>query len=144
MQKGSPLLPIFPALSRNLHLHSSAAQSNPSRHPSNITSVYPVSAFHLHPHQHPSSHTALIHSLQVPKPSPYSPIRSTRQLPLYTSSHTHLLIPNSILRDSPTKLLKHFISRTFSFLLPALHIPHASAPYNAVGRITPSYRHNMF
>ena len=45
------------------------------------------------------------------------------------------------IRDTPTKLLKHFISRTFTFLLSALLIPHASAPYNAVGKITPSYRH---
>ena len=45
------------------------------------------------------------------------------------------------IRDTPTKLLKRFISRTFTFLLSALLIPHASAPYNAVGTITPSYRH---
>ena len=45
------------------------------------------------------------------------------------------------IRDTPTKLLKHFISRTITFLLWALLIPHASAPYNAVGIITPLYRH---
>ena len=38
-------------------------------------------------------------------------------------------------------LLKHFISRTFTLLLSVLLIPHASAPYNSVGKITPSYRH---
>ena len=44
--------------------------------------------------------------------------------------------------DTPTKHLKYFISRIFTFLLSALLIPHASAPYNAVGTIiTPSYRH---
>ena len=43
-----------------------------------------------------------------------------------------------------TKLLKHFISRTFTFLLLALLIPHVSAPYNAVGTITLSYRHILF
>ena len=45
------------------------------------------------------------------------------------------------IRDTSTKLLKHFISRTFTFLLSALFKPHASATYNAVGTITPSYRH---
>ena len=34
-----------------------------------------------------------------------------------------------------------FFSRTFTFLLSALLIPHASPPYNAVGTITHSYRH---
>ena len=38
----------------------------------------------------------------------------------------------------PAKLLKHFIVRTFAFFLSALLIPHASAPYNAVGTISPS------
>ena len=33
------------------------------------------------------------------------------------------------------------ISNTFTFLLSALLIPHGSAPYNAVGTITHSYRH---
>ena len=45
------------------------------------------------------------------------------------------------IRDTPTKLLKHFIPRTFTFLLSALLIPHASPPDNAVGRITPPHRH---
>ena len=44
------------------------------------------------------------------------------------------------IRDTPTKLLKHFISKTFTFLHSALLIPHASAPYNSVGTIIPSYR----
>ena len=55
---------------------------------------------------------------------------------LRTSSFLTLSI-----RDTPTKLLKHFISRTFTFLLSELLIPHTSAPSNAVGTITPSYRH---
>ena len=55
---------------------------------------------------------------------------------LRTSSFLTLFI-----RDTPTKLLKHFISRTFTFLLSALFIPLASAPYNAVGTIAHSYRH---
>ena len=53
--------------------------------------------------------------------------------------HTSSLLTLSI-RDTPTKLIKHFIWRTFTFILSALLIPHASASYNAVGTITPSYR----
>ena len=45
------------------------------------------------------------------------------------------------IRDTPIKLLKDFISRTFTFLLSALLMPHPSALYNAVGTITPSCRH---
>ena len=55
-------------------------------------------------------------------------------------SPTYLSFLTLFIRDTPTKLLKHFISRTFTFLLSALLIPHAYAPYNAVGTITPSYR----
>ena len=33
------------------------------------------------------------------------------------------------IRDTPTKLLEHFISRTFTFLLSALLIPHVTAQY---------------
>ena len=55
---------------------------------------------------------------------------------LRTSSFLTLSI-----HDTRTKLLKHFISGTFPFLLSALLIPHASAPYNAFGTITSSYRH---
>ena len=47
---------------------------------------------------------------------------------LRTSSFLTLSI-----RGTPTKLLKHLISRTFTFPLSALLIPHDSAPYNAVG-----------
>ena len=67
-----------------------------SRHPSNLTSsphTRPQRTFH---HHHPSSHTVLIHSLHVSKPSQYSLIHSTRQLPFYSNSNMHLFIPNSI------------------------------------------------
>ena len=40
----------------------------------------------------------------------------------------------------PNYILKHFISRTFTFIFSAHLIPHAPAPYNAGGTITPSYR----
>ena len=84
----------------------------------------------------------------------YSFILSTR--PNHLNTHWSALLANYFsipallctssfltlsIRGTPTKLLKHFISRTFTFLLSALLIPHASAPYNAVGKITPSYRH---
>ena len=41
---------------------------------------------------------------------------------------------------TPLEHLKHFNSRTFTFPFSALLKLHASAP-NAVGTITPSYRH---
>ena len=54
----------------------------------------------------PSHLTVLIHSLLVSKPSQYSKIHSTRQLPFYPSSSTHLFIPNFI--HSPQhSLYKH-------------------------------------
>ena len=45
------------------------------------------------------------------------------------------------IHDTPTKLPKHFISRTLTFLFSALPLPLASAPCNAVGTITHLYRH---
>ena len=122
----------YPSLSRSLHRHSSVAQGHLD-HPSSIIPVCLVPTLRLLPPSTPfwpygthSSRMVLIHSFYMPKPSQYSLIRSTLQLPFYSSS---------------TKLLKHFISRTFTFLLSALPIPHASALYNAVGAIIPSYRH---
>ena len=38
----------------------------------------------------------LIHSFHMPKPSQYSLISLTREIPFYSSSHMHLFIPNSI------------------------------------------------
>ena len=67
---------------------------------------------------------------------PYLPNSLSIPALLRTSSFLTLSI-----RDTPTKLLNHFISRTFTFLLSALLMPHVSAPYNAVGTITPSFRH---
>ena len=92
----------------------------PSPHSSSLTSVYPYPPSTFIHHKHPSSDTVLIHSLQMPTQSQYSLTRSSRQLPFYTSYLQHLLIPNTIHCDAPTKLLKHFISRTFAFLLSAL------------------------
>ena len=86
---------------------------------------------------HPFIHTALIHSFQVPKPFKCSLIRPTRQIPSYTSSPTTSFLILSV-SDTPTKLLKHFILRTFTFLHSAVLLPHASATYKAVGTITPS------
>ena len=76
--------------------------------------------------------------------------------PNHLNTHWSVLLANSLsipailctssfltlsIYDTPTKVLKHFIWRTFTFLLSALLIPYASAPYNAIGTITPSYRH---
>ena len=52
---------------------------------------------------------------------------------VHDGSPTHLFIP--ILYPFVNKLVKHFISTTFTFLLSALLIPHASVPYNTVGAI---------
>ena len=79
----------------------------------------------------PSSHTFNIIDI-------FSPLVQTISI-LRTSSFLTLSI-----RDTPTKLLKHFISKTFTFLLSALLIINASAPYNAVGTNTPSHRHFSF
>ena len=43
------------------------------------------------------------------------------------------------IRDTLIKLLKNFIARTFTLLLSAVFIPHASDPCDTVGAITPSY-----
>ena len=47
----------------------------------------------------------------------------------------------SSIRDALRKLLKHFIWRTFTFLLSALLIPRASAQYNVVGTINSWYNY---
>ena len=44
---------------------------------------------------------------------------------------THPFFPHA---QTISILSEHFISTTFTFLLSALLIPHASAPYNAVGK----------
>ena len=112
MHQGSPLFSIFRTLSSSLCRHSSAAHGHLH------ASIQPnLGLPHTRGHQSPPSHTVLILSLHVPKPSQYSLIYSTRQLHsipvlLRTSSFLTLQI-----RDTPTKLLKHFISRTFIFLL---------------------------
>ena len=69
---------------------------------------------------------ALIHSLHVSKPSQYSLIHSTRQVPSYSGSSTHLFIPNSTNSwySHQTSWTLHV--RTFTFLLSALLMPHAS------------------
>ena len=56
-------------------------------------------------HQHPSSHTVLIHSLHVYKPSRCSPIHSTRLLHLYSSYPAYPFIPNVSIRITPTKFI---------------------------------------
>ena len=67
----------------------------------------------------------------------------THSLPFYYSSPKQTSIQTLFIWDTPTKVLKHFTSRTFTFRLSALLILHASAPYNAVGTITPSCGHFM-
>ena len=135
MYQGSPLFPIFRALSRSLHRHS-CCRSPPSHHPSSLTTVFLVLALN-------TLLTILYLSILSTCPNYLNTLRTTL-LANYLSFPALLRtssIPILSNRDTPTKLLKHFISRTFTFLLPALLIPHASAPYKAVGTITPSYKH---
>ena len=94
---------------------------SPSHHPFNLTSIFLVPALHLLPPSTP------IHSLHMSKPCKYSVIHSTRQLSFYSSSSNFQLYP--FVTDTPTKLLSHFVSRTFTLLLSALLTLHASAPY---------------
>ena len=97
---------------------------------------------HSFRHQHLSSHSVLSHSLDVSKPSLYSLIHSTRQHPAYSSQHTSSFLTLSI-RDTPTKFLKHFISRIFTFVLSALLIRLCSAPrrwYNNYSFIQTRFR----
>ena len=126
---------------RSHHRHPSAAQGHlHTFHPTKPWSApYPPSAYFCR--LHPSSQTALIHSLHVSKPFQYSdplysPIPSP--IPARLCNCSFLTLP---IRGTPTKLLKHFISSTFTFLLSEFLMPLASAPYNTVGTITPSYRH---
>ena len=118
-------------LSRSLHRHTPAAQGH--LHTIHSTerqsALCPPSTYFRH--RHPSRNTSLIHSLQVSNPSQNSLIYSPRTSSFQTLS----------LSDTPTKQIRHFISRIFTFLLSALLMLHAYAPYNGVCIITPSYRH---
>ena len=99
-----------------------------SQHPFDLTSVNPVTALHFLPPSriiwpfgiHPFS--PLVQTMSVLPDALYSPTSFLRTSPFLT-------LP---IRDTHSKLLKHFISRTFTFLLSTLLIPHASAYYNVV------------
>ena len=73
----------------------------------------------------------------------YSTPHSTPQLRFYSGTSHHLFIQKSIhsWHSQQTSRNTKFISKTFTFLLLSLLIPLTFAPYNAVGAITPSYRH---
>ena len=91
-----------------------------SHHPSSLTSVSFVPALHFR-NQHPSGHTILIHSFHMPKLSQCSLIA----LLANSLSILALLRTSSLsIHDTLTKFLKHFISRTFTFLFSVLLIPH--------------------
>ena len=148
MHEGSQHSPIFRALPLRVHSHSYVAEGHlhtihlaQPRSPSSQTSTNFC-------HQHHSVPTILIHSFHMPKPSQYSLIRSTRQnpsghiygiYPFFQHAQTISILSNPTLiratsfkilsfHDTATKLFKHFISRTFTFLLSELLITRASAP----------------
>ena len=77
--------------------------------------------------------TPFINILLAIRSHPFSPRAETISIfsdKLYSSCLWTSSFQTISIRDPPTKLLIHFISRTFIFLLSALLIPHASAPYN--------------
>ena len=94
-------------------------------------------------HQHPPSHTILIHSLHVSASSEHSLIHSTRQLTFFPALlWTSSLLTLSI-RDTPKKTsqILHFKNIHFNSLRTSQ--PYASAPYNAVATITPEYKRRL-
>ena len=111
---------------RHLHcLPSLCCPRSPSHCPSTLPRSITYPPFTYVCYQHPSSRTLLIHSLHVSKPSRYSLIHFTRKLHSYSSSFAIFTSPITIfIRDTPTKFLKHFISKTFTFLLSALLMPN--------------------
>ena len=137
MYQGSLLFPIFRALLRSLHRYSSVAQGHRHTiHASRLTSVSFIFAIHLLP---PSTlfwpygtHPFFPHAQTVS-------ILSDLLYSLTPFLLLRLFMPNSIHSSHSNQTSKH-ISRTFTFLLSELLMPHASAPHNAVGTITPSYR----
>ena len=126
MYQGSPLVPIFRTLTRCLRRHSLVGQDHfHTIHPAQPRSPsYPPSTYFNH--QRSSGHTVLIHSFHICKLSQFSLIcflSHSLSIPAHRSSSS---FPILSIRDTPTKLLKHFISRSFTFLLSALRIPHIS------------------
>ena len=117
--RGYPLFPIFRALSRRVHHHSSIALG------------------HLHTIHQPN--------LSLPRTRPPLNHLNTLGYALLVNflSISALLRISSFLtlpiRHTSTKPFKDFISRTLIFLLSALRILHASGSNNAVNTITPSY-----
>ena len=147
MYQGYPLFPIFRAASTVIPLLPRDVTVDVTvdviHHPSRITSVSLVPDLRLLPPSTPfwpyGTHTFFPHAqtISILSNSLYSLTPFLFQLS-YAPRSSFL---NLSIRDTPTKHLKLFISKTFTFLLAALLIPHASAPCNAVGTITPSYRH---
>ena len=74
---------------------------------------------------------------------PYAQIISILTDPLYSPTPFLFQLSYAPLHSQlyPFATLQPNFSRTFTFLLSALLIPHESDPYTAVGTITPSYRH---
>ena len=112
----------------------------PSHHPSSLTSVSLVPALHLllpsKPFWPNDTRPFFQHAQTI---SILSDLLYSLTPFVFQLSYAPLHFSTLSIRDTPTKLIRHFISRTFIFLHSALLIPHASAL--SVGTITPSYRH---
>ena len=91
----------------------------PSHHPSSLTLVSLVPALHFLPLSTPfwpySTHPFFEHAQTI---SILSDLLHSL-IPFYSSSPSHPFIPNTSIRDTAIKLLKHFILRTFTLLLSA-------------------------
>ena len=117
--KGSPLIPIFSTLLHSLHCHSSVAQGH--LHP-----IHPAWFWSLC--TCPPMTSAINTLLAIWYSSILAQTIAILSDPFYSSFLTiNLWYPNRIPQTH--------ISRTFTFLLSARLIPHASALYNVVGTI---------
>ena len=84
--------------------------------------------------------TALVHSLNISKPSQHSLIHFSHQFPCFSSSSIHLFMPNTIHSCFYYKTPQTLYLNNFHFLLSILLLLNVSAPYNIISTITPSYR----
>ena len=123
MHQGSPLLPKF--IVAQPPPPSFCCQRASSRHSSNLTSVYLVPALNL---RLPSTHFREYSSILSMCPNHLNTLSTELD---HSLSFPALLsfFPTSSIYDTPSKLLKNYIPRIFNFLLSALLIPQASAPF---------------
>ena len=95
--------------------------------------------FTPYPHSNYFRHTVPLNFLHVSKTQHWSTILSNSlSIPVVLLTFSFLTLS---IRDSSTRLIKHFTSRTSTLIFSVLLLPNAAASYNAVGIIILSYRH---